>query len=312
MPRILRIALIQQRCEEDPAENLDRTVHGIRQAASEGASLAMTQELFANRYFCQTEDPKVFELAQPIPGHATHCLSRVAAELEIVVVGSTFERRVAGVYHNTAFVLERDGSLAGIYRKMHIPNDPGYHEKYYFTPGDAAFRPVRTSVGHLGVLICWDQWYPEAARLMTLAGAELLLYPTAIGWNPGDCPHERMRQLDAWKTVQRGHAIANTLPLAACNRTGFEAAAKAHNQGIDFWGSSFVCGVQGELLAEAPARDAAVLLADIDLDRPERVRREWPFLRDRRIDAYQGLVERTVPGLNPERAQRKCLRPSKT
>ena len=292
MPRILRIALIQHHCEEDPAENLDRTVQGMRQAASEGARLVMTQELFANRYFCQTEDPRVFELAQPIPGHATHSLSRVAAELEIVLVGSMFERRAAGVYHNTAIVLERNGSLAGIYRKMHIPNDPGYLEKYYFTPGDAAFRPIKTSVGNLGVLICWDQWYPEAARLMALAGADLLLYPTAIGWDPGDSPDEQLRQLDAWKTVQRAHAIANALPLAACNRTGFETKPHERDQGIDFWGNSFVCGAQGELLAEAPQRDAAVLLANIDLDRPEEIRRVWPFLRDRRIDAYEGLMKR--------------------
>ncbi len=292
MSRSLRISLIQHSCENDPGVNLDRTVQGIRKAASEGARLVLTQELFRSHYFCQTEDPKFFELAEPIPGPTTDCLSSIAAELKIVVVGSVFERRGAGVYHNTAVVLESDGSLAGIYRKMHVPDDPGYHEKYYFTPGDEGFRPVETSVGRLGVLICWDQWYPEAARLMALAGAELLLYPTAIGWEPEDSPEVQMRQLDAWKTIQRAHGIANALPVAVCNRTGFETQALEPQRGIDFWGNSFVCGAQGELLTEAPWRAPAVLLANIDLVRSEQIRREWPFLRDRRIDAYQGLLAR--------------------
>jgi N-carbamoylputrescine amidase len=290
--RTLRLALVQQACTDSPADNLEQTLDRLRQAAADGAELVLTQELFGSRYFCQSEDPASFDLAQPIPGPHTQALGAVAAELGVVVVASFFERRGAGVYHNTAVVLERDGHLAGRYRKMHVPDDPGYHEKYYFTPGDLGFRPIDTSVGRLGVLVCWDQWYPEASRLMALAGAELLLYPTAIGWERRDASEEQARQRDAWRTVQRAHAIANVLPLAACNRTGFEPHPSAAGEGIDFWGGSFVCGPQGEILAEAPNREPAVLLADVDLSRAEELRRIWPFLRDRRIDAYEGLLER--------------------
>jgi N-carbamoylputrescine amidase len=288
----LRLALVQHACSEHPADNVKQTLSGVRQAAAEGVELVLTQELFSSRYFCQSEVPAAFDLAQPIPGPHTQALGAVAAELGVVVVASVFERRAPGVYHNTAVVLERDGRLTGRYRKMHLPDDPGYHEKYYFTPGDLGFRPIDTSVGRLGVLVCWDQWYPEAARLMALAGAELLLYPTAIGWERRDPAEEQARQHEAWRTLQRAHAIANALPLAACNRTGFEPHPTVAGEGIDFWGGSFVCGPQGEILAEAPAREPAVLLADVDLSRAEELRRIWPFLRDRRIDAYGGLLER--------------------
>jgi N-carbamoylputrescine amidase len=286
------VGCVQQSCTENRQDNLAAAVEGVRVAAGRGARLVLLQELHNSVYFCQTEDAGHFDWAEPVPGPTTELLGKVASELGVVVVASVFERRAPGLYHNTAVVLDRDGSLAGRYRKMHIPDDPGYFEKFYFTPGDLGFQPIRTSVGPLGVLVCWDQWFPEAARLMALAGAELLLYPTAIGWDPRDAEDERRRQRDAWATVQRAHAIANGLPLVVCNRTGAEPDPSGQTPGIEFWGSSFVAGPQGEMLAEAPADAPAVLTAEIDLARSERVRRIWPFLRDRRIDAYADLSKR--------------------
>ncbi|HVC37554.1 MAG TPA: carbon-nitrogen hydrolase, partial [Gammaproteobacteria bacterium] len=243
-------------------------------------------------YFCQAEDTGIFDLAEPIPGPSTKELGVVAKELGVVIVASLFERRAAGIYHNTAAVIESDGSLAGIYRKMHIPDDPGYSEKFYFTPGDLGFHPIQTSVGKLGVLVCWDQWYPEGARLMALAGAELLLYPTAIGWTDEDDAAEQARQRDAWITIQRAHAVANGLPVMVCNRVGTEKDPSRRSRGIRFWGSSFICGPQGEILAQAATDTPTALTADIDLARSEAVRRIWPYLRDRRIDAYGDLLKR--------------------
>lgn len=289
--RRLRIGLVQQACTGDREHNLGLSAAGIREAAAKGARLVMLQELHAGPYFCQTEDPALFDLAESIPGPGTERLGALAAETGTVIVGSLFERRAPGLYHNTAVVLEKDGTLAGVYRKMHIPDDPGFYEKFYFTPGDLGFGPIETSVGRLGVLVCWDQWYPEAARLMALGGAELLLYPTAIGWDTRDGDDERARQRDAWITVQRGHAVANGLPVAVCNRVGDEADPEDRTLGIRFWGASFVAGPQGEILAEA-GTDAQVLIADIDLARSETVRRMWPFLRDRRIDAYGDILRR--------------------
>jgi len=287
----LRIGLVQHACGEDREANLDATITGIRDAARQGAQLVLLQELHATPYFCQHEDTRYFDLAETIPGPSSERLAAVAKECEIVIVASLFERRATGLYHNTAVVLEKDGSLAGRYRKMHIPDDPGYYEKFYFTPGDLGFEPIATSVGRLGVLICWDQWFPEAARLMALAGADLLLYPTAIGWSPEDEQQEKDRQREAWITVQRAHAVANGLPVLVCNRVGFEADPSAQTPGIQFWGASFVAGPQGEILATA-ADDDSVLMADLDLARSETVRRIWPYLRDRRIDAYQPLLLR--------------------
>ncbi len=292
----MRIAAIQHACIDDPEANLRISMRLVREAAQQGAQLVVLQELHRSRYFCQSEDTAVFDLAEPIPGPTTEQLGALAGELGVVIVGSIFERRMAGVYHNTAVVLERDGTLAGHYRKMHIPDDPGFHEKFYFTPGDAlaegqSFRPIETSLGKLGILVCWDQWYPEAARLMALAGAELLIYPTAIGWEPGDAEDEKARQLDAWITVQRGHAIANNLPLVAPNRVGHEPSPD-DSAGIDFWGNSFICGAQGEMLARGDDTTETVLTADIDPDRVDQVRRIWPYLRDRRVDAYSDLTRR--------------------
>lgn len=290
MPRpSLTIALVQQSDQGSTAANLDDCETAIRTAAIRGCGLILLQELHNGPYFCQTENPALFDLAESIPGPTTERLSALARDLELVIVGSLFERRAPGLYHNTAVVLDADGSLAGIYRKMHIPDDPGYYEKFYFTPGDLGFNPVDTAVGRLGVLVCWDQWFPEAARAMALAGAQLLLYPTAIGWDPHDEPAEQSRQLDAWITIQRGHAIANGLPLAACNRVGFEPDPSGAGAGARFWGHSFVCGAQGEILAEADDQVPKLLIAEIDLSRTEQVRRVWPFLRDRRIDAYADL-----------------------
>ena len=288
---ILRVGLVQHACTPDPQANRSTCAQGVRQAAAEGARLVLLQELHNTPYFCQTEDPARFDLAEPVPGPSTRAFGELAAELGVVIVGSLFERRAAGLYHNTAVVMDVDGRMVGRYRKMHIPDDPGYFEKFYFTPGDLGFRPIDTAVGRLGVLVCWDQWYPEAARLMALRGAELLLYPTAIGWDPADRPEERERQLDAWVTVQRGHAIANGLPLLAANRVGLEPDPSGQTRGAEFWGSSFVCGPQGEILARA-STDPQVLLADLDKGRCETVRRIWPFLRDRRIDAYEPLLRR--------------------
>ena len=288
----MKVALIQPKCMSDREHNLQTTMEAIRAAAADGAALVLLCELHTGPYFCQTENPAYFDWAEPIPGPATKRLGELAAELQLVIIASLFERRAAGLYHNTAVVLERDGTLAGRYRKMHIPDDPGYHEKYYFTPGDLGFTPIDTSVGRLGVLICWDQWFPEAARLMALAGAELLLYPTAIGWDPADDSAEQQRQLDAWITVQRAHAIANGVPLLVCNRAGFEPDPDSQGSGIRFWGSSFVCGPQGELLARAGTDEPEQLITEIDPGRSEQVRRIWPFLRDRRIDAYTELLQR--------------------
>ena len=288
----LTVGLIQQRCTTDAAQNLSASIEGIRKASARGARLVLLPELHTSLYFCQTEDTANFDLAETIPGPATERLGKLAAELGIVIVASIFEKRAAGLYHNTAVAIESDGRIAGCYRKMHIPDDPGYYEKFYFTPGDLGFNPVRTSVGTLGILVCWDQWYPEAARLMALGGAQLLLYPTAIGWNPADDAEEQARQCDAWLTIQRGHAIANGLPVLTCNRTGFETDDSGHTDGIRFWGSSAILGPQGEILEQAMVNETGILVAEIDLHRTERVRRLWPYLRDRRIDAYQDLLRR--------------------
>jgi len=291
MNRSLKIGLVQQACSEDRNHNLAASAAGIRAAQARGAQLVLLQELHTGVYFCQTEDTQRFDQAEPVPGPTSDTLGALAHELGIVIVASVFERRAAGLYHNTAVVLDSDGRIAGSYRKMHIPDDPGFYEKFYFTPGDLGFQPINTSVGRLGVLVCWDQWYPEAARLMTLNGAELLLYPTAIGWDPRDTDAEKSRQRDAWITIQRAHAIANGLPVITCNRVGHEPDPSGASEGIQFWGSSFIAGPQGELLAEA-GNDPSVLVADIDLGRCESVRRIWPFLRDRRIDAYADLLKR--------------------
>jgi len=288
----LVVACVQHACTADRDANLAATSAMIREAAAAGARLVLLQELHAGPYFCQVEDVSCFDRAEPIPGPSCERLGPLARELGVVLVASLFERRAPGLYHNTAVVFERDGSIAGRYRKMHIPDDPAYYEKFYFTPGDLGFTPVETSLGRLGVLVCWDQWYPEAARLMALAGAQLLLYPTAIGWDPRDMPAEQARQRDAWVTVQRAHAVANGLPVLVCNRVGHEPDPSGHGPGIRFWGHSFVAGPQGELLACAGDSEPQVLLAEIDSRRSEDVRRIWPFLRDRRIDAYHDLVLR--------------------
>jgi N-carbamoylputrescine amidase len=291
-PKTLTVGLVQQACGADRAANLAASIAGIRDLASRGTQLILLPELHTSLYFCQTENPDQFDLAEPIPGPSTEELGAVARELGIVLVASLFERRAAGLYHNTAVVLERDGSIAGAYRKMHIPDDPGYYEKFYFTPGDLGFTPIDTSVGRLGVLVCWDQWYPEAARLMALAGAELLLYPTAIGWNPSDDEDERRRQWEAWIIIQRAHAVANGIPVVVCNRAGFEPDPSGQTTGAWFWGSSFIAGPQGELLATTPPDQPATLAVELDLSRSEQVRRVWPYLRDRRIDAYEGVLKR--------------------
>lgn len=292
MERKLKIGLVQQANTADRAANVARLTQHIRRAASEGASLVVLQELHNGLYFCQTEDTARFDEAEPIPGPSTEQFGALARELGIVLVLSLFEKRAPGLYHNTAVVLENDGHIAGIYRKMHIPDDPAYYEKFYFTPGDLGFRPIRTSVGMLGVLVCWDQWYPEAARLMAMQGADMLIYPTAIGWESTDTEAEKGRQLDAWRTVQRGHAVANGLPVITVNRTGHEPDPSGQTGGIRFWGNSFVAGPQGELLAELPADEEEVRVVEIDLGRSENVRRWWPFFRDRRIDAFEGLTAR--------------------
>jgi N-carbamoylputrescine amidase len=287
----LKAALLQETDRGSRDANLDAIEAGLRAAAAAGSELVLLQELHNGPYFCQHESVAEFDRAETIPGPGSDRIGRLAEELRLVVVASLFERRAAGLYHNTAVVFDRSAQIAGRYRKMHIPDDPAFYEKFYFTPGDLGFQPIDTSVGRLGVLVCWDQWYPEGARLMALAGADLLLYPTAIGWDPADTPEEKERQRDAWITVQRGHAIANGLPLLACNRVGFEAAPDG-GRGILFWGSSFVAGAQGEFLARAQAHERELLVVDIDLERSEHVRRIWPFLRDRRIDAYADLGRR--------------------
>ncbi|MDH5546061.1 MAG: carbon-nitrogen hydrolase [Gammaproteobacteria bacterium] len=290
----LKVALLQHTCVADKSANLDKTLSLLTEAARQGAQLVVFQELHSSLYFCQTEDVDHFDLAEPIPGPGSERIAAAAKQHNVVVVSSLFEKRAAGLYHNTAVVFERDGSIAGTYRKMHIPDDPGFYEKFYFTPGDLGFTPIKTSVGKLGVLVCWDQWYPEAARLMAMSGAELLIYPTAIGWDPRDTNDEKQRQLEAWVTVQRGHAIANGVPVLSCNRTGHENDPSGQSNGIQFWGNSFIAGPQGEFVTHASEDKEEILYADIDMQRTEDVRRIWPFLRDRRIDNYFDLVRRYI------------------
>ena len=284
---MMKTGIIQQHNTPDIEANKQRLAEKIRKLAHEGAELVVLQELHNGLYFCQVEDVNLFDQAEPIPGPSTEFFGALAKELGVVIVTSLFERRAPGLYHNTAVVLEKDGTIAGKYRKMHIPDDPGYYEKFYFTPGDLGFQPIQTSVGRLGVLVCWDQWYPEAARLMALAGAELLIYPTAIGFDPNDTPDEQERQRMAWQTVQRGHAVANGLPVITVNRVGDE-------DGVPFWGTSFVAGPQGELLYEAPTDQEVETIIDINMERSEQVRRWWPFLRDRRIESYTNLTSRFI------------------
>lgn len=291
---ILKVGLVQQSNTENIQHNKAKLEHNIRELAEKGAQLVVLQELHNSLYFCQTEDVDKFDLAEPIPGPSTEFYSKIAAECNIVLVTSLFERRAAGVYHNTAVVFEKDGTVAGLYRKMHIPDDPGYYEKFYFTPGDIGFKPINTSVGKFGVQVCWDQWFPEGARLMALQGADILIYPTAIGYEPGDLKEEQERQREAWITVQRGHAVANGLPVISVNRTGYESAPSGNGNGIQFWGSSFVCGPQGEILSQASQDKEENLLVEINLTRSEHVRRWWPYLRDRRIDKFEGLLERFI------------------
>jgi N-carbamoylputrescine amidase len=288
----LTIGIVQQTCGEDRAANVARSIKGIREAAAKGAKLVCLQELHTGVYFCQEEADFRFDQAETIPGPSTEEFGAVARELGIVLVISLFEKRAAGLYHNTAVVLEKDGSIAGKYRKMHIPDDPAYYEKFYFTPGDLGFNPIQTSVGCIGVLVCWDQWYPEAARLMCLAGAEILVYPTAIGYKPEDPVEDHRRQREAWITVQRGHSVANCVPVVSINRTGFEPDRTPGREGLQFWGSSFITGCQGEILVQASEDREEVLVAEIDKQRVDLVRRAWPFLRDRRIDYYGDLLKR--------------------
>ncbi|WP_288985523.1 carbon-nitrogen hydrolase [uncultured Pseudoalteromonas sp.] len=290
-PANLSVALVQQSNSDNAEHNIEKSIAGIRDAASQGAQLVVLQELHRSLYFCQTEDVDVFDLAETIPGPSSNTLGELAKELGIVIVASLFEKRATGLYHNTAVVLEKDGSIAGKYRKMHIPDDPGFYEKFYFTPGDLGFEPIQTSVGKLGVLVCWDQWFPEAARLMAMAGAELLIYPTAIGWDPRDDQDEQTRQKDAWVISQRAHAVANGVPVISCNRVGLERDPSGQSDGIQFWGNSFIAGPQGEILAEADNQSEQILMVELDQKRSENVRRIWPYLRDRRIDHYQDLTK---------------------
>ncbi len=288
----MKVALIQQSNTANKAENIRKLEANIRTVAAQGAQLIVLQELHNGLYFCQTEDTSVFEQAETIPGPSTENFGKLAKELGVVIVLSLFEKRAAGLYHNTAVAIETDGTIAGKYRKMHIPDDPAYYEKFYFTPGDLGFEPIQTSVGKLGILVCWDQWYPEAARLMAMAGAELLIYPTAIGWESTDAEAEKQRQTEAWITVQRGHAVANGLHVLSCNRVGYEADPSGITNGIQFWGNSFIAGPQGEFLAKASDNKEENIVIDIDLQRSENVRRWWPFFRDRRIDAFDELTKR--------------------
>ncbi len=290
----LKVGVLQQHNTSDIADNKRRLAEGVRALAADGAQLVVLQELHNSLYFCQVEDVDNFDLAEPIPGPSTEYFGQLARELGVVIVTSLFERRAPGLYHNTAVVIERDGSIAGTYRKMHIPDDPAYYEKFYFTPGDLGFHPIDTSVGRLGVMVCWDQWYPEGARLMALQGAELLIYPTAIGYEASDSADEQQRQREAWTTVQRGHAVANGLPVVAVNRVGFEPDPSGQTPGIEFWGSTFVAGPQGELLYRASADGEERRIVDLDLGHSEQVRRWWPFLRDRRIDEYGDITRRYI------------------
>jgi N-carbamoylputrescine amidase len=293
MKSTLIISAVQQPCNADRQTNLELSIVKIHEAAAANADLVVLPELHLGPYFCQNEDYNNFNLAQTIPGPTTEILSTVAKKLAIVIVASIFEKRTVGLYHNTAVVFDKDGSIAGTYRKMHIPDDPGFYEKYYFTPGDIGFKPITTSIGKLGVLVCWDQWFPEAARLMALAGAEVLIYPTAIGWDLQDTAQEQNRQLDAWTTIQRSHAIANGLPVVSCNRVGFEKAPNSET-GINFWGNSFITGPQGEIITSADESETRLLTCTIERSRTERVRQIWPYLRDRRIEEYGNLTKRFI------------------
>lgn len=292
--KTLKVGIVQQACTADVEANKENLKRNIADVAAQGAELVVLQELHNSLYFCQVESTDNFDLAEPIPGPSTDFYGQIACQHGIVLVTSLFERRAAGLYHNTAVVFERDGSIAGKYRKMHIPDDPAYYEKFYFTPGDMGFHPIDTSVGRLGVQVCWDQWYPEGARLMALQGAELLIYPTAIGYESSDTPDEQERQREAWTTVQRGHAVANGLPVIAVNRTGHEPDPSGQTNGISFWGSSFVAGPQGELLYRAPKDEAVNAVIEVDMQRSENVRRWWPFLRDRRIEEFGPLAKRFI------------------
>ena len=292
MANSIKIGLVQHACTDDLEQNINASIQGIETLAQQGTQVVVLPELHRSLYFCQTEDTRCFDLAEAVPGPSTNRLSEAAKALQVVIVASLFERRAAGIYHNTAVVIDADGALAGMYRKMHIPDDPGFYEKFYFTPGDLGFAPIKTSVGKIGVLVCWDQWYPEAARLSALGGADCIVIPTAIGWDPNDANEEQQRQLDAWITIQRAHAIANGLPLVSCNRTGLEKDTSGQTSGIRFWGSSFIAGPQGEILAQCSTDNSETLAVNINLDRTEQVRRIWPYLRDRRIDAYKSLVKR--------------------
>ncbi|TLX48567.1 acyltransferase [Pseudoalteromonas phenolica] len=289
MSNKLKVGIVQHSNSSDVTENTNKTVAEIKNAAAQGAKLIVLQELHRSLYFCQTEDTELFDLAETIPGPSTELYGELAKELNVVIVTSLFEKRATGLYHNTAVVLDTDGSIAGKYRKMHIPDDPGFYEKFYFTPGDLGFEPIQTSIGKLGVLVCWDQWFPEAARLMAMAGAELLIYPTAIGWDPRDDKDEQIRQRDAWIISQRAHAVANGVPVISVNRVGHEADTSGQSEGIQFWGNSFVTGPQGEMLLHADEQEAQTLTVEIDQARSESVRRIWPYLRDRRIDHYGDL-----------------------
>lgn len=294
MQNKIKVGFIQQHNTNDINDNIQRLKKGIEQLAKQGAQLIVLQELHNSLYFCQIETVDNFDLAEPIPGPSTAFFSEIAAANNVVIVTSLFEKRAAGLYHNTSVVIEKDGSIAGKYRKMHIPDDPAYYEKFYFTPGDLGFAPIQTSLGKLGILVCWDQWYPEAARLMALNGAELLIYPTAIGYESSDAEEEKQRQREAWTTVQRGHAVANGLPVIAVNRVGFEPDPSQQTQGITFWGSSFVAGSQGEFIYRASETEEECTIVEIDLQRSEQVRRWWPFLRDRRIDEYHNITKRFI------------------
>ncbi len=290
--RKIKVGIVQQKISENVQVNMDLLGKNIEQCADKGAQLVVLQELHNTLYFCQTENPSNFDLAERIPGPSTEFYSQIAKELKIVLVTSLFEKRAEGLYHNTAVVFDVDGTIAGKYRKMHIPDDPAYYEKFYFTPGDLGFTPIKTSLGVLGVLVCWDQWYPEAARLMALQGAEILIYPTAIGWESSDVEAEKKRQLDAWQTIQRSHAVANGIPVVSVNRVGWEEDLSRQTEGIQFWGNSFVAGPQGEILVEASNKEEENIVVEVDMCRSEQVRRWWPFLRDRRIDFYDGLDKR--------------------
>ena len=292
--RELRVGFLQQHNTADTKDNILRLGEGITDLAKRGAKLIVLQELHNTLYFCQTEDVDLFDLAEPIPGPSTSFYCELAKKLGVVIVASLFEKRAPGLYHNTAVVIESNGEIVGKYRKMHIPDDPAYYEKFYFTPGDMGFHPIQTSVGKLGVLVCWDQWYPEAARLMAMQGAEMLIYPTAIGYADNDTPEEQQRQRMAWQTVMRGHAVANGLPVIAVNRVGFEPDPSGQTAGIQFWGTSFVAGPQGEIIYEASTDDEESIVVEMDMDRSEQVRRWWPFLRDRRIDAYGDITKRFI------------------